>query len=107
MLKTQYVLQWVQFILFWPLLVVQWSDAKAIKRRKFVYYSLVIIMVITPVIGIIHWLYCIDITFNDPENSIGAWCAVYPLMCIMFAMQYAHIHPTILAISRKYDRECQ
>jgi hypothetical protein len=59
-------------------------------------------MVVVPVLGVIHWLYCIDITFNDPENSIGAWCAVYPAMCIMFSIQYVVIHPTILEMSSDY-----
>ena len=107
MLQTQYIMQWFQFIFFWPLLVTHWSDAERTILRKFVYFSLLSIMVIIPALGVIHWLACIDITFNDPDNSIGAWCAVYPLMCIMFAIQYAIMHPDIMNMSTAFEDEIE
>ena len=105
MLKTQYIMQWFQFIFFWPLLVTHWSDAEKTRMRQFVYVSLLLIMVIIPAIGVIHWLACLNITLNDPENSIKAWCAVYPLMCIMFAIQYVVIHPDILNMKATFQKE--
>ena len=54
-------------------------------------------MLVIPVLGILHWIYCIDITINDPGNNIRAWLAVFPLMCVMNAIQFFVIHDRIIS----------